>query len=192
VIEAFDRDQADGGAAFESDYRSLREVALAHLSGHHLEAKAVIDRAQSGDYAEWPTWLSLAVDLITQLRNDDVLRDVVAMLNREDVPKTSPMVAAQVSRLQALLAVHAGDTARAESEWSSAIAVVRQAGMVFDEAALRLEHCEQVPNHRGAQADLHAAIATFTRLRAAPWLQRARVASGQRTRTQVSQSRLMN
>ena len=97
MLEDFDRDQADGGAAFKSDYRSLREVALAHLSGRHLEAKAVIDRAHSGDYAEWPTWLPLAIDLITQLRNDDVLREVAAALRREDVPKTSPMVAAQAS-----------------------------------------------------------------------------------------------
>ena len=192
MLEDFDRDQADGGAAFESDYRSLREVALAHLSGHHLEAKAVIDRAHSGDYAEWPTWLPLAIDLITQLRNDDVLRDVAATLRREDVPKTSPMVAAQASRLEALLAVHAGDTARAESEWSSAIAVVSQAGMVFDEAALRLEQCEHVPDHRGAPADLHAAVATFTRLGAAPWLLRARIATQQRTGTPVSHRRLSN
>jgi hypothetical protein len=54
--------------------------------------------------------------------------------------------------------------------------------MVFDEAALRLEHSEHVPDHGGAQADLHAAIATFTRLRAAPWLQRACVASRQTNR----------
>jgi class 3 adenylate cyclase/tetratricopeptide (TPR) repeat protein len=186
VLEEFDRGQADGGAAFESDYRSLREVALVHLSGGHLEAKAVIDRAQSGDYAEWPTWLPLAIDLITQLEDDDVLRDIASALRREVVPQTSPMVAAQASRLQALLAVHAGDTARAESEWASAIAVVSQAGMVFDEATLRLELLEHVPDHRGAPAGLHGAIETFTRLRAAPWLERARIALQQRTRTPIT------
>ena len=186
VLEEFDRYQADSGAAFESDYRSLREVALAHLSGGHLEARAVIDRAQSGDYAEWPTWLPLAIDLVTQLQDDEVLRDVATALRREVVPKTSPMVAAQASRLQALLAVHAGHAARAQSEWSTAIAVVSQAGMVFDEAALRLELFEHVPDHRGAPASLHGAIETFTRLRAAPWLERARIALRQPTGTPIT------
>jgi hypothetical protein len=97
-------------------------------------------------------------------------------LRRKIVPKTSPMVAAQASRLQALLAVHGGHTVRAQSEWSTAIKVASQAGMVFDEAALRLELFEHVPDHRGASAGLDGAIETFTRLRAAPWLERARIA----------------
>ncbi len=189
VLEEFDRDQADGGAAFESDYRSLREVALVHLSGGDVEAKAVIDRAQSGDYAEWPTWLPLAIDLLAPLRDDEVLRGVATALGREDVPATSPMVAAQASRIRALLAIHAGDTAQAASGWLSAIAVVSQAGMVFDEAALRLELCEHVPDHPGAPADLRRAIETFTTLRAAPWLERGRIASEQRLGAPVSPRR---
>ena len=64
--------------------------------------------------------------------------------------------------------------------------------MVFDEAALRLEHFEHVPDHRGAPADLDAAVATFTRLGAAPWLLRARIATQRRTGTPVSHRRLSN
>jgi hypothetical protein len=105
-----------------------------------------------------------------------MLREVATALRRKIVPKTSPMVAAQASRLQALLAVHGGHTVRAQSEWSTAIKVASQAGMVFDEAALRLELFEHVPDHRGASAGLDGAIETFTRLRAAPWLERARIA----------------
>jgi class 3 adenylate cyclase/tetratricopeptide (TPR) repeat protein len=192
VLEQFDRYEADSGAAFESDYRSLREVALAHLSGGHLEAKAVIDRAQSGDYAEWPTWLPLAIDLVTQLQDDEMLREVATALRRKIVPTTSPMVAAQASRLQALLAIHAGHTVRAQSEWSTAIKVARQAGMVFDEAALRLELYEHVPDYRGAPAGLDGAIETFTRLRAAPWLERARIALRQRTRDADHSGSILN
>jgi hypothetical protein len=98
VIAAFD---ADCEAAFESDYRSLREVALAHLASAPLEAKAVVDHAQSGDYAEWPTWLSLAVDLLPQLPDDELLRDTLGTLQAGIAPQTSPIVAAQSARLEA-------------------------------------------------------------------------------------------
>jgi class 3 adenylate cyclase len=172
VIEEFDRFQADSGAAFESDYRSLREVALAHLADAPLEAKAVIDRAQSGDYAEWPTWLSLAVDLLARRPSDDLLRDAVAALRREVVPKTSPMVTAQLARLEALVAARSGDAAAAASKWSMAIEMVANAGIVFDAAVLALERFEHARDHAGARAGLHEALDTFTRLRAAPWLER--------------------
>jgi class 3 adenylate cyclase/predicted ATPase len=176
VIEEFDRHEADSGAAFESDYRSLREVALAHLAGAHREAMAVIDRAQSGDYAEWPTWLPLAIELITQLQDDQPIRDAGAALRREVVPKTSPLAAAQAARLDALLAARAGDNERAGSEWSAAIDTANRAGMVFDAAALKLELFEHVPEYAGAPAGLHTAIDTFKELRATPWLERAHAA----------------
>lgn len=173
VIEEFDRNAAERDAAFESDYRSLREVALAHLTGARLEATSVIDRAQTGDYAEWPTWLPIAIDLIAQIQDDEPLRDAAAALRREIVPKTSPMVVAQAARLDALLAASSGQTGRAGSHWSAAIEVVSKAGMVFDAAALKLELFEHVPDYPGALAGLHTAIDTFTDLRATPWLARA-------------------
>ena len=176
VIDEFDRNQADHLAAFESDYRSLREVALAHLAGAPLEAKAVIDRAQSGDYAEWPTWLSLAIDLLTRMSDDEPLRAVAAALRQKEVPKTSPMVVAQLARVEALLVARSGDAARAASQWSIAIETVSRAGMVFDAAVLRLELFEHLPDHAGAIAGLHGAVDTFTEMRAAPWLERARAA----------------
>jgi class 3 adenylate cyclase/tetratricopeptide (TPR) repeat protein len=177
VIEEFDRRQADSGAAFESDYRSLREVALAHLGGANLEAKDVIERAQSGDYAEWPTWLPLAVDLIIRLPGDEPLHEAAAALRRDVVPETSPMVAAQAARLQALLAYRSGHLSDAGSHWTLAIEAVSRAGMVFDTAVLRLELFEHVPAYDGALAGLHAALDTFTGLRAAPWVERAQQSS---------------
>jgi len=174
VIEEFD---ADCDAAFESDYRSLREVALAHLAGVPLEAKTVIDRAQSGDYAEWPTWLTLAVDLLTQLPDDEPLRSTLAALEVDLTPKTSPIVTAQLARLQAVLAARSGQGAQAESQWAAAIETATRAGMVFDAAALSLERFEHLPDGSGALAGLQRAIETFTGLRAAPWLERARLAA---------------
>jgi class 3 adenylate cyclase/tetratricopeptide (TPR) repeat protein len=177
VIDEFDRDQADSGAAFESDYRSLREVVLAHLAGAPLEAKAVIDRAQSGDYAEWPTWLPLAIDLLAQMPDDQPLREAAAALSREVVPKTSPMVVAQIARLEALLAARSGDAGRAASRWSAAIETVSRAGMIFDAAVLRVELFEHLPGYDGANAGLHGAADMFTEIRATPWLKRARAAA---------------
>jgi class 3 adenylate cyclase/tetratricopeptide (TPR) repeat protein len=176
VIEEFDRFQADSGAAFESDYRSLREVALAHLVGASQEAVAVIDRAQSGDYAEWPTWLPLAIDLLVGLPEIEPLRRAAAALGRGGAPKTSPIVVAQTTRLRAVLASRSGRDDRAASNWSAAIKVASEAGMVFDAAALRLEFFEHVRGYGGALSELQLALDAFTGLRAEPWIKRARVA----------------
>jgi hypothetical protein len=163
--------------AFESDYRSLREVALAHLDGAHAEALSIIARAQSGDYAEWPSWLPLAVDLVSRLPGEEVLRDAAHALTGDVVPKTSPYVKAQSARVGALLAHRSGDAERAADHWSTAIAVVREAGMAFHVAALRLELFEHVGERAVSAEDLRAAVGTFTGLRATPWLQRARRAA---------------
>jgi hypothetical protein len=177
AIEEFDRGQADGGAAFESDYRSLREVALAHLAGRPEDARRVMAQARSGDYAEWPTWLPLAIDLIVLLHDDRALDEAAGALWRNDVPRTSPMVATQSARLDAMLAFRAGDRAGAASSWSAAIEAARAAGMVFDAAVLALERFEHLPDYDGAEAGLESAIATFSALGATPSLVRAREAS---------------
>jgi class 3 adenylate cyclase/predicted ATPase len=174
VIEEFDRYEAESGAAFESDYRSLREVALAYLAGAPQASRGIIDRAQSGDYAEWPTWLPLAIDLIAELHDDRALRDAAAALHRDEAPQTSPIVSAQSARLDALIAARAGHGAQAASRWSAGIETAAEAGMVFDAATLRLELFEYVGERGGALAGLHSAIDTFSELRAAPWLERAR------------------
>jgi tetratricopeptide (TPR) repeat protein len=172
ILDEFDQVRGDS-AAFESDYRSLREVALAHLAGAHGEGLSIITRAQSGDYAEWPSWLPLAVDIVSRLPGEDALRDVAEALAEDVVPKTSPYVKAQSARVAALLAHRTGDAARAVEQWSAAITVVGEAGMAFHEAALRLELFEHVASAAGTGQDLRAAVDTFAALRATPWLQRA-------------------
>ena len=173
ILDEFDQVREDSAVAFESDYRSLREVALAHLDGAHAEALSIIARAQSGDYAEWPSWLPLAVDLVSRLPGEDALREAADALAGEVVPKTSPYVKAQSARVDALLAHRSGDAERAADHWSTAIAVVSEAGMAFHEAALRLELFEHVGERAVSAEDLRAAVGTFTGLRATPWLQRA-------------------
>ena len=173
ILDEFDQVRGDSAVAFESDYRSLREVALAHLDGAHAEALSIIARAQSGDYAEWPSWLPLAVDLVSRLPGEEALREAADALAGDVVPKTSPYVKAQSARVDALLAHRSGDAERAAEQWSTAIAVVGEAGMAFHEAALRLELFEHVGERAVSAEDLRAAVGTFTGLRATPWLRRA-------------------
>jgi hypothetical protein len=176
VIADFDRDQAQDGAAFESDYRSLREVALAWLDGDGAKSGAVIDRAQSGDFGEWPTWLPPAVDLLASLPDDEPLRAAAVALRRELVPRSSPIVATQIARVGALLAIRSERPDEAAVQWSSAIKIAAGAGMMFDVATLQLELFEHLPEHRDAPAGLREAADTFAALRATPWRERARSA----------------
>ncbi|MBV8734198.1 MAG: tetratricopeptide repeat protein, partial [Solirubrobacterales bacterium] len=178
MIDEFDRSQARSGAAFESDYRSLREVVLAHLANDPVEAREVVARAGSGDYAEWPTWLALAVDLLARLPGEEPLLDALGALREPVVPKTSPMVASQLERLAALVDVRSGDGVRAAAHWSAAIEAAEGSGMVFNAAMLRLERAEHVPRHPRSLVELQGAIQTFDRLKATPFLERARRAAG--------------
>jgi class 3 adenylate cyclase/tetratricopeptide (TPR) repeat protein len=173
MIEEFDRREADGGAAFESDYRSLRAVALANLNGAPLEASAAIDRAQSGDYAEWPTWLPPAIDLIARMPETEPLGQAADALRRETVPKTSPVVSTQLARLDALVAFRSGQIGAAVAHWLTAIDAASQAGMPFDAATLRLELLEHCPEHPDAPEGLEEPLHTFASLRAEPWAARA-------------------
>jgi tetratricopeptide (TPR) repeat protein len=178
VIDGFDRQQAESGAAFESDYRSVRAVALAHLEREPQRALAAILDAGSGDYAEWPAWLPLAVDLLVQGQDDHPLHAAVEALRRPVAPKTSPHVNAQVQRLAAHLAARGGDWNAAAVHWRRAWQIANDAGIQFDAAVLALELAEESPDGEAApEATRAEAIATFERLRAEPWLERARRAA---------------
>jgi tetratricopeptide (TPR) repeat protein len=64
LIDRFDRRQAQSGAAAETDYRSVRSVALAHVERQPSRALAAVLDAGTVDYAEWPVWLPFALDLL--------------------------------------------------------------------------------------------------------------------------------
>jgi class 3 adenylate cyclase/tetratricopeptide (TPR) repeat protein len=183
VIDDFDRRQAQSGAAFESDYRSVRTVALAHLEGEPQRALSAILDAGSGDYAEWPAWLPLAVDLLVEDQDDRQLHAALEALHRPVAPKTSPHVNAQVQRLAAHLAARGGDWSAAACRWHGAWKIMSDAGVPFDAAVLALELAEQTPDEdAGVQANRTEAMATFERLRAEPWLERARRGAARPTR----------
>jgi class 3 adenylate cyclase/tetratricopeptide (TPR) repeat protein len=175
MIDDFERGQAESGAAFESDYRSVFTVALAHREHDRDRALAAIVDAGSGDYAEWPAWLPFAIDLLVDGGDDGVLTAALDALDESVAPKTSPYVTGQARRLAAHLAARAGDREAAAEHWRSARQIMSEAGVVFDAAVLALELAEAGSGVDVEDDSLRAdAIATFERLRARPWIERAR------------------
>jgi hypothetical protein len=157
-------------------------VALAHLEREPQRALAAILDAGSGDYAEWPAWLPLAVDLLVEGKDDGPLHAAVEAPRRPVAPKTSPHVNAQVQRLAAHLAARGGDWNAASVDWHRAWGIASEAGIQFDAAVLALELAEEAPDGEAAlEATRAEAIATFERLRAEPWLERARRAAARLT-----------
>jgi tetratricopeptide (TPR) repeat protein len=175
MIDGFGRRQAETGAAFESDYRSAFTVALAHADGAPDRALAAIVEAGSGDYAEWPVWLPFAIDLILDCDDGRSLVAALDALERTVAPKTSPYVTGQARRLAGHIAARAGDRDAAAEHWCAARQIMSEAGVVFDAAVLALEFAEAGFGGREDDDSLRAdAIATFERLRARPWIERAR------------------
>jgi class 3 adenylate cyclase/tetratricopeptide (TPR) repeat protein len=175
LLEDFDRRQSESGAAVESDYRSVRSIALARLERDPQRALAAILDAGSGDYAEWPAWLPAAVDLLVADDDDRPLSAALEALDREVAPKTSPHVTAQRQRLNAHLAARRGDLDAAAIHWQRARQIVTEAGVRFDAAVLSVELAEAMVDDRSAgEDDRSEAMATFERLGAEPWLERAR------------------
>ncbi|HET6868235.1 MAG TPA: hypothetical protein VFH80_20135, partial [Solirubrobacteraceae bacterium] len=175
MIDEFDRRQAKSGAAFESDYRSVFTIALAHVEHAPDRALAAIADAGSGDYAEWPAWLPFAIDLLVAGRDDEPLTAALEALEGPVAPKTSPYVTGQARRLAAQLASRAGDRDAAAEHWRAARQIMSEAGVVFDDAVLALELAEAGSDGRDDGESLRAdALATFERLCARPWIDRAR------------------
>jgi tetratricopeptide (TPR) repeat protein len=183
MIEEFNRGQANSGAAFESDYRSVFAVALAHLDRDRGRALAAIVDAGSGDYAEWPAWVPFAVDLLVAGDDDAPLTVAVEALNGPVAPSTSPYVTAQAQRLAAHLAARAGDGYAAAEPWHAARDIVTDAGVVFDAAVLALELAEADFESEIDSDGMRAnAVSTFERLRAGRWAERARRRATRRIR----------
>ena len=175
TIEDFDRRHAQSGAAFESDYRSVFMVALAYLEGAPDQALAAIVDAGPGDYAEWPAWLPFAVDLLVGSNDDRPLSVALETLEGPVAPRTSPYVTGQTRRLAAHLASRTGNRDAAAEHWRAAQKIMSEAGVVFDAGVLALELAEAGSEVDASDDSLRIeAIAIFERLRAQPWLERAR------------------
>ena len=171
VVEHDRRCHEAGASVFESDFRALRGAVLAAAADGGPELVQIIPRAQVADYAEWTGWLAPVIDLLVAGPAGEALADALAALRAPGAMKQTPPVLAQAERLDAHIAALAGEHQRANECWTRAEQLAAGCGLAFETAVIVLERSE----HRAGQADpaLGAARATFERVGAAPWLERA-------------------
>ena len=122
-------------------------------------------------------WIDLAI-AEAALACKDPARAAEALGPIEALPPggTGPLVRAQAARFRASVAAAEGDAQRAEDSFKLAAAAFGEYGTSFLRACTQLEHAEWLASQsRDSEAAPFAKEAreTFTRLRAAPWLERA-------------------
>ena len=139
LIDEFDRLQAETGAAFESDYRGVRMVALAHLEGAPDRALAAIVGLRLRRLRRVAGVASICGRPAGGGRRRRPAHRGARGAERPSVPKTSPYVIAQERRLAAHLAARAGERDVAAEHWRAAWRLMNEAGVVFDAAVLALE-----------------------------------------------------
>jgi predicted ATPase len=169
------------------DFRVLgAAVRVIDRGGTASELARLIEGSETVDYAEWTGWLSPILDRIVAGLTPEPLQVALTILRGPGEIKQANPVRAQARRLEAHLASRDGDHDRAARCFNDAERLTADSGMVFENAAIALEHAE----HAAATArpidavKLAAARTAFAGLQATPWLARAdRVAlsRGQRT-----------
>jgi predicted ATPase/class 3 adenylate cyclase len=111
--------------------------------------------------------------ILGEMEKTQELVDFVATRTLSEVP---PGMRGHAARFRAMLAVSRGETEGIEPEFRGAEEIYEEIGTTFDLAVVRLEHAEWLAE-RGEEARarelLEQARATFERLRATPWLERA-------------------
>jgi class 3 adenylate cyclase/tetratricopeptide (TPR) repeat protein len=152
--------------------------AVGDAAGAAAKAAEAVDRyvhvvgMDDDFYSFWVVGVELCIDG-GALGDADRLIRLVA----EAPPgKISPYLRAQLPRLQAELAVAAGDEVDVDVLLTSAAAALREFGAPFYVARAMLLHAEWLVSHGlgdGAQPLLDEAQRIFTELRARPWLDRA-------------------
>jgi hypothetical protein len=174
LVAEHDRRCSDAGASvFESDFRSLRAMVLDPKSDRdgRTPPAEIITGAQVADYAEWAGWLGPVVDRVLADPGREQLVVALEALRGPGAMKRFPPVLAQAERLDAHLAMRAGEPVRAAECWMRAESLAGACGLVFETAVIALERGEHGADPEGAA--LTRARATFERLGAAPWLTRA-------------------
>ncbi|MGO9973635.1 MAG: hypothetical protein ACLP01_12705 [Solirubrobacteraceae bacterium] len=178
LVAEHDRSCGDAGSSvFESDFRVLRVAVLAgEHAGGATELGRLISNADTADYAEWTGWLAPIVDRLVADSASAPLAAALAALRGPGAMKRTPPVLAQALRIEAHLAVRAGERARAAECWAHAHRQTSECGLQFESAVIAVERSE----HQAAgaievdRATLAIARATFERLGATPWTARAR------------------
>ena len=125
------------------------------------------------DYSEWTGWIGAVIDgLLAAGGSADDLGAALSALNGPEAIKRILPVRAQALRLEGHLAVLAADPVRAGERFAAAIEAAASCELAFDVAALLVERAELEAGGNGSE--LGQALATLERLKAAPWVARAR------------------
>jgi class 3 adenylate cyclase/predicted ATPase len=186
IVAAYDRRcGAEGASLFEPDFRVMRALVLALAAGDSVAR--LIPESEASDYAEWSGWLAPTVDHLVSGGDDEALVAALETLRGPGRMKRVPPVQAQAERLHAHLLLRAGDLPGANAAFGRAIAMARDCGLRFDAAVISVERARaRTPPAEGVEPDLEDATAVFERLRAGPWVTRARAASSERARSRRS------
>ncbi|MFZ0039769.1 MAG: hypothetical protein WAK93_00555, partial [Solirubrobacteraceae bacterium] len=173
LVAEHDERCSDGGASvFESDFRTLRGAVLEAAARDDETLAQIIPTAEVADYAEWSGWLAPVIDMLVAGAATPPLQAALQALQGNGRMKRTGPVRAQAERLAAHLAHRAGSTEAALEHWARAQELARESGVPFDVAVIALERSEHEPG--GGEGLLADSVETFEKLRAQPWLSRAR------------------
>ena len=161
------RDEA-GISGLESDFHSLRTLVL---TTDAVSLARIVPHAEISEFAEWSSWLAPIIDRLAAASDTEPLEAALAALRTTAAMKQTAPVRAQAERLTAHLSARAGDRRGADEAFTRAQQLAAGCELAFEAAVIGLERLEQT----GAEPDggLTSVRATFARLGAAPWLERA-------------------
>jgi hypothetical protein len=155
-------------------------LAVMNADGNHAEALEVAEATLRGSFGglvvDTRASLIEAVDAAFALGRDDKVVELIALVRGRVQGSWSPSLEAHMLRWEARVAAGRGDLAEADTKFAAAIARFAEARRPFWAAVTRLEYASTlVAQDRDAEAEglLTQARATFSELRAVPWVGRA-------------------
>ena len=169
LVAEHDRRRSEAGASgLESDFRSLRALVL---TTDAVSLARIVPDADISEFAEWSSWLTPIIDRLVAGSDPAPLEDALAALRTAAAMKQTAPVRAQAERLAGHLSARAGDRGGADEAFARAHRLAAGCELAFEAAVIGLERLEQT----GVEPDggLANIRATFGRLGADPWLERA-------------------
>jgi class 3 adenylate cyclase/tetratricopeptide (TPR) repeat protein len=146
-------------AAFESATVAFDTVAMLGLTNQSVKRGLV-----------------LAADIALEMGDTGRVEELLAVVQDASPGEVTPWLRAEAARLSARHAATRGEHEVVEPGFAASEGILRRLELVFDLAVVELEHAEWlVEQGRPDEAEplLAEASATFERLRATPWIERA-------------------
>ncbi len=172
LVAEHDRHRDESGASgLESDFRSLRTLVL---TTDAVSLARIVPEAEISEFAEWTSWLPPIIDRLVAALDTEPLEAALVSLRTTAAMKQTAPVRAQAERLAGHLAARAGDRRRADEAFARAHQLAAECELAFEAGVIGLERLEQTGV--GPDGGLASIRATFSRLGAPAWLERAQQA----------------